>query len=106
MHRSDSSKIAGDIPATDGDWCIGAHLTYIDVSAWTRPADVDAYARGRGISRQEAIQELVNVGSAMSPATAAHSRSNAAGNESSTTATVSVSVCRLIAAHSGPAARR
>jgi len=62
VHRSDSSKIAGDIPATDGDWCIGAHLTYIDVSAWTRPADVDAYARGRGISRQEAIQELVNVG--------------------------------------------
>ena len=62
MHRSDSSKITGGSPATDSDWCIGASLTYIDVSAWTRLADVDAYARGRGISRQEAIQELVNVG--------------------------------------------
>jgi len=62
MRRSDSSKIAGGTPAIDSDWHIGACLTYIDVSAWTRPADVDAYARGRGISRQEAIQELVNVG--------------------------------------------
>jgi hypothetical protein len=60
--RSDSSEVAGGIPATDSDCCIGAYLSYIDVSAWTRLADVDAYARGRGVSRQEAIQELVNVG--------------------------------------------
>ena len=62
MRRSDSSEIAGGIPAIDSDWHIGAYLTYIDVSAWTRLAWVDAYARGRGISRQVAIQELVYVG--------------------------------------------
>jgi hypothetical protein len=62
MRRSDSSEIAGGIPAIDSDWHIGAYLTYIDVSAWTRLAEVDAYARGRDISRQVAIQELVYVG--------------------------------------------
>jgi hypothetical protein len=34
----------------------------IDVSTWTRLAEVDEYADYRGISREEAIRELVNKG--------------------------------------------
>lgn len=34
----------------------------IDVSTWTRLAEVDQYADHRDISREEAIRELVNMG--------------------------------------------
>lgn len=34
----------------------------IDVSTWTRLTEVEEYAEYRGISREQAIQELVNKG--------------------------------------------
>jgi hypothetical protein len=36
------------------------HAGYIDVSQWTRIAEVDAYARREGVDRATAVRYLVN----------------------------------------------
>jgi S-adenosylmethionine/arginine decarboxylase-like enzyme len=36
------------------------HESYIEVSTWTRLAEVDAYAGRKGIDRATAINQLVN----------------------------------------------
>jgi len=49
---------SGDVTVTPPS----AQLTVLDLTEWTRLAEVDAYAARRGISRAEAIRLLVNQG--------------------------------------------